>query len=161
MLIKNNSKRGKQTSTEVAASTLPHSKEQGHAEVLEALGKLSSQYSLPPPEMQTNIKSSQKGPKNPIIAAASESALGANWGMADYGHVSLENTSSHTAAILDPRIPVKEGTALEAGADVLLSQNKIERQDGHLLSSTSCLEGSTDQKETVCATKAALQQSGL
>ncbi|OSC99587.1 hypothetical protein PYCCODRAFT_1415569, partial [Trametes coccinea BRFM310] len=80
------SKLSKRTSTEAAATALKHVAFIGTSEeVLEAQGELSSPYSLPPPEPQPkDAKRTRRIPKNPIAAAASDSALSAKWGMAEY-----------------------------------------------------------------------------
>ncbi|OSD06698.1 hypothetical protein PYCCODRAFT_1422304 [Trametes coccinea BRFM310] len=79
-------KMSKRTSTEVAASAPEDVTYHGTtSEVLEATGELSSPYSLPPPEPEPKgPKRTRRVPKNPIVAAASDSTLSAKWGMAEY-----------------------------------------------------------------------------
>ncbi|OSC97146.1 hypothetical protein PYCCODRAFT_1462059 [Trametes coccinea BRFM310] len=78
-------KSSKRTSTEAAAAAPEHVAFNGTSEVLEANGELLSPYSLPPPEpVQKGPKRTRRTPKNPIAAAASDSALSTKWGMAEY-----------------------------------------------------------------------------
>ncbi|OJT02036.1 Retrovirus-related Pol polyprotein from transposon 17.6 [Trametes pubescens] len=72
--------KSKRTSTEAAAAAPVHMNVPETSEVLEAIGELPTPYSLPPAEPLP----ARRTPKNPIVAAASEIALSAKWGMADY-----------------------------------------------------------------------------
>ncbi|KAI0629500.1 hypothetical protein C8Q77DRAFT_1038996, partial [Trametes polyzona] len=72
--------KNKRTSNEASAPVPEHSKVPKSTEVLEATGELPTPYSLPPAEPLP----ARRVPKNPIVAAASDIALSAKWGMADY-----------------------------------------------------------------------------
>ncbi|EIW52098.1 uncharacterized protein TRAVEDRAFT_54073 [Trametes versicolor FP-101664 SS1] len=73
-------KKGMRTSTEVAAAAPTHNNVPKTTEIWEAIGELPTPYSLPPAEPLP----ARRIPKNPIVAAASDTALSAKWGMADY-----------------------------------------------------------------------------
>ncbi|KAI0351160.1 hypothetical protein OH77DRAFT_1382936, partial [Trametes cingulata] len=72
----------KRTSTEAAALALLRETPK-NMEVLEATGELPTPFSLPPPSEPVTARN-VRIPKNPIAAAASNTALGAKWGIPDY-----------------------------------------------------------------------------
>ncbi|KAL7284480.1 hypothetical protein ACG7TL_001771 [Trametes sanguinea] len=123
----------KRTSTEAAASAQQHVAFTGTSEVLEANGELSSPYSLPPPEPEPKgPKRTRRTPKNPIAAAATESALSAKWGMAEHerlaeigGFRRVTRTYAHAAR---SGVPRTEERLPERGTPVLF--------DGSLSGST-------------------------